>query len=158
MPKLIPLAIVIAIIGALGAGVAASSGATIGTRVTCNATEYNPTPTQASGVVLGVTNCSKPFGNGVISATYTSTFNPTTSAGTDNGPFTKWFLTGTFHGRYTGKYQFTSDTDAHWHNTITVSGGTGAFRGVKGTGSETCTSTDAGATLTCTEVLQVTGL
>ncbi|HYB27522.1 MAG TPA: hypothetical protein VEF89_12955 [Solirubrobacteraceae bacterium] len=156
MRRLIPLSIAIAITGALGANVAASSAA-IATRITCSATEYNPTPTQASGVVVGVTNCSKPFGTGVISASYTSTFDPTTSTGTDNGPFTKWFLTGTLRGHYTGTYQFTSDTDASWENTITVSGGTGSFMGFEGKGSESCTSTNAGATLTCTEVLEVTG-
>ena len=158
MRKLIPLAIVIAIIGALGAGVAASSGATIGTRVTCNAIEYNPTPTQLSGVVFQFTRCSQPFGRGVVSASYSSTFNSTTSGGTDQGRWRKWFLAGTLDGRYTGNYQFTSNTDETVKNTIIVSGGTGAFRGVKGTGSETCTSTNAGATLNCTEVLQVTGL
>jgi hypothetical protein len=156
MPKLIPLAIVIALIGALGAGVAASGAATMATKITCNATEYNPTPTQASGVVVGLTNCSKPFGSGMISATYTSTFDPTTSAGTDDGPFTKWFLTGTLHGHYTGTYQFTSDTNARWDNTIMVSGGTGSFMGVEGKGFESCTSTNAGATLICTEALEVT--
>ena len=158
MPKLIPLATVIAIIGALAAGVAASSGAMSRYEDHVQSHGVQPDPDPSIRFVLGVTNCSKLFGNGVISATYTSTFNPATSAGTDNGPFTKWLLTGTFHGRYTGKYQFTSNTDAHWHNTITVSGGTGAFRGVTGKGSESCSTTNAGATLTCTEVLEVTGL
>ena len=158
MRKLIPLATVIAIAGALAAGVAASTAATGATRITCTTTEYNPTPTSASGVVVGLTSCSKPFGNGAVSATYTSTFDPTTGAGTDTGPFTKWLLTGTVHGHYTGTYQFTSDTDATWQNTIAVSGGTGAFKGVKGKGHETCRTTNGGATLTCTETVEVTGL
>jgi len=158
MRKLIRFATVIAIIGAVGVCVSASSGAATAARITCRSTEYNPTPTQAAGVVVGLVRCSRPFGRGVISASYTSTFDPTTSSGTDNGPFRKWFLTGTLHGRYTGTYQFTSNTDASWENAITVSGGTGAFTGVKGKGSESCTSTSAGATLTCSEVLEVTGL
>ena len=94
MRKLIPLATVIAIAGALAAGVAASTAATGATRITCNTTEYNHTPTKASGVVVGLTSCSKPFGNGAVSATYTSTFDPTTGAGTDTGPFTKWLGCG----------------------------------------------------------------
>ena len=158
MRKLIPLASVIAMIGGLYAGVAPSSGASTATRITCNSAEYNPTPTQLSGVVFQFTNCSEPFGHGVVSASYSSTFNPSTSGGTDQGRWRKWFLTGTVHGRYTGNYQFTSNTDETVKNTITVLGGTGAFTGVEGKGSESCTSTNAGATFTCTEVLDVTGL
>ncbi len=54
--------------------------------------------------------------------------------------------------------QFTSDTDATWENTIAVSGGTDGFKGVNGKGHETCRTTNAGATLTCTEAVEVTGL
>jgi hypothetical protein len=158
MRRLIPHAIVIASAGALTAGVATSTAAATATKVTCNTTEYNPTPTNASGVVLGFTSCSKPFGSGVVSASYTSTFNSATGAGTDSGPFTKWLLTGTVHGRFTGNYRFTSDTDATWANAITISGGTGAFKGVTSKGPEICSTTNGGASLTCTEVLELTGL
>jgi hypothetical protein len=158
MRKVIPLASVIAMVGALSAAVAPSSAAATATRITCNSREYNPTPTQLSGVVFQLTNCSKPFGHGVVSASYSSTFNQATSGGTEQGRWTKWFLTGTLHGRYTGNYQFTSNTDETVKNTITVLGGTGAFTGVQGTGSESCASTNAGATFTCTEVLDLTGL
>jgi hypothetical protein len=158
MRKLIPLTTATVIIGALCAGVAASSGAATATNITCNSTQYNPTPTQPSGVVFQFTRCSKPFGHGVVSARYTSTFDSTTGAGTANGPFTKWFLIGTVHGRYSQKFQFTSDTDATYESTITISRGTGAFAGVKGNGSERCSTSDAGATLTCTEALELTGV
>ena len=158
MRKLIPLATVIAIAGALTAGVVASTAATTATKITCNTTEYNPTPTQASGVVVGFTSCSKPLGEGVVSASYSSTFNSTTGAGTAEGPFTKWLLNGTVHGRYNQTFQFTSDSDATYKSTVTVLGGTGAFKGVKGKGPESCSTTNGGATLTCTEVLELTGL
>ena len=52
MRKLIPLAIVIAIMGALAAGVATSSGATTATRITCNATSTTRPRPKLSGVVF----------------------------------------------------------------------------------------------------------
>jgi hypothetical protein len=158
MRKLIPLATVIAIAGALAAGVAASTAATAATKITCGWKSYNPTPTQASGFVIGFTRCSRPLGNGVISATYSSAFNSTTGAGTANGKWTKWLLNGTVHGLYSQTFQFTSNDDATYQSTITWTGGTGAFRGVKGTGTESCATTDGGATETCTAVDEVTGL
>lgn len=158
MPRLIRFAIVIAIIGALAAVAAASSGATAATRITCRSTEYNPTPTQTSGFVLGFTNCSKPLGNGLISATYSSTFNSTTGAGTANGKWTKWLSNGTVRGRYNQRIQFTSNTNATYQLTITWTGGSGAYGGVKGTGTERCTTTDGGATQSCQSVAEVTGL
>jgi len=160
MRKLIPLATVIAIAGALAAGLVASAAATAATptKITCKFTEYNPTPTNPSGFVIGFIRCSQPLGSGVISASYNSTFNPTTGAGTDKGPYTKWLSAGTVHGRYTGTFQFTNSTDATWKNAITISGGTGAYKGVKGTGSESCSTTNGAATETCTTVDEVTGL
>jgi len=158
MRKLIPFTMVIAIIGALGAVAATSSGATTPTKITCRSTEYNPTPTQTSGFVLGFTRCSQPLGNGLISATYSSTFNPTTGAGMANGRWTKWLLNGTVHGRYKQTFQFTSNTNATYQLTITWTGGSGAYTGVKGTGTEHCTTTDGGATQTCQAVAEVTGL
>jgi hypothetical protein len=158
MRKLIPPTIVIAIIAALGAVAAASSGATTATRITCKSTEYNPTPAQASGFVVGFTKCSQQLGDGVISATYRSTFNPTTGAGTANGKWTKWLLNGTVHGRYDETFQFTSNTIATYKLAITWTGGSGAYSSVKGTGTEHCTTTDGGATQTCQSVADVTGL
>jgi len=151
---------VIAIVGALAAGVAASTAATTArtSRITCNWTQYNPAPADLSGVVIGFIRCSKPLGNGVISATYTATVNQTTGAGTAKGTWTKWLLAGTAHGRYSQTFQFTSNNDATYKSAITWTGGTGAYKGVKGTGSETCNTTNGGATLTCKAVDMVTGL
>lgn len=117
--------------------------------------EYNPTSTQLSGVVFQFTNCSH---SGAISATYTSTFNPTSIAGTANGPFTNGSQSAPLHGHYTGNYQFTSDSDATCETAITVFIGTDGIRGVTGKGSERCSTNNAGATLTGTEVLELTGL
>jgi len=158
MRKLIPLATVIAIVGALAAGVAASTAATKATKIKCTATSYNPTPTNPSGVYFLISSCSKPEGNGVESGTYTATVNTTTRAGTLKGTFTHWLLTGTDHGHYSDKFQFTSATDATSEIAITVTGGTGTFKGVKGTGTGSCSTTNAFATQTCKYVFELTGL
>lgn len=158
MRKLVPLATVIALAGALGVGVAANSGAATATRIRCKSTQYNRTPSQATGFVLGFVKCSHPLGNGVVSATYSSTVNTTTGAGTAKGNWTKWLADGTVHGRYSQTFQFTSNTNATYKSTITWTGGSGAYSGVKGTGTETCSTTDGGATQTCQSVGEVTGL
>ena len=160
MRKLIPLATVIAIAGALAAGGIASTAAAKATttKITCEYTAYNPTPLQLSGVVVGFIKCSQPFGKGVVSATYSATIDPTTGAGTATGRWTKWFLDGTVHGRYSETVQFTSQTDATYKQDLTVTGGTGAYEGVKGTASDNCSTTNGGATLSCTTVGEVTGL
>jgi hypothetical protein len=110
---------------------------------------YNPTPNNLSGVYFVSDNCSAPFGNSVESGTYRATVNMTTGAGTAKGTFTHWFLTGTDHGHYSETFQFTSATDATYKIAITVTGGTGAFKGVKGKGTEGCSTTNGGATLSC---------
>ncbi|HYB30415.1 MAG TPA: hypothetical protein VEF89_27665 [Solirubrobacteraceae bacterium] len=160
MRKLIPLASVIAIAGALAAGGIASTAAAQAktSKVTCNYTAYNPTPLQPSGVVVGFIKCSQPFGEGVVSGTYSATFDPNTGAGTATGRWTKWFLDGTVHGRFSETFQFTSHTDATYKESLTVTGGTGAYDGVKGTASDSCSTINGGATLTCTAVGEDTGL
>lgn len=157
MRKLIPLTIVIAIAGALAAGLATSGAATTATKETCSATNYNPAPNNLSGVYFVSDRCPAPFGNSVESGTYRSTLNMATGAGTVKGTFTHWFLTGTDHGHYSGRFQFTSATDAAYKFAITVTGGTGAFKGVNGKGTESCSTTNGGATLRCRYVVELTG-
>jgi hypothetical protein len=72
--------------------------------------------------------------------------------------WTKWLLDGTVHGRYSQTFQFTSDNDATYNSRITWTGGTGAYKDVDGTGSESCVTTNGGATQTCTTAADVTGL
>ncbi len=158
MRKLIPVASIIATVGVLATGVAVSTAATKATKEKCSATNYNPTPNNLSGVDFVSAHCAAPFGNTVESGTYTSTVNMTTGAGTVKGTFTHWFLTGTDHGRFSGTFQFTSATDATYKFVITVTGGTGAFKGVKGKGTESCSTTDGGAILRCKYVVELTGL
>ena len=70
----------------------------------------------------------------------------------------EWLLTGTVHGRYNQTFQFTSNTNATYKSTINWTGGSGAYRSVKGTGTERCATTDGGSTQTCQSVAELTGL
>jgi len=153
MRKLIPIATVIAIVGALAADVAASTAATKApTKITCTFRNYSQTPQQLSGFSFGYIRCPQPFGRGVQSATYSATVNATTGAATLKGTFRNWFGVGTVYGTYNLRGQYTSATAATYRGTFTIRGGTGAYKGSKATGPLTCSTTDAGATSSCTSV------
>jgi len=142
------LAIGMPVVGAAASTAATSSGATI----TCTFQNYNPTPTQSSGVTFGYIGCPEPFGPGVQAGTYSATVNATTGAVTQEGTYTNWYATGTTHGTYSLIGQHTSATAATSKGTVTDTGGTGAFQGIKETGTLTCSTTNGGATTTCTTV------
>ena len=153
------LAGAIAIAGVLAVGVpvvgaAASTTATSpkATKITCTFKNYIQTPKQLSGFSFGYISCPKPIGHGVQSATYSATVNAKTRAATEKGSYTNWFAAGTLYGTYSLRGQYTSPTTATFKGTFTVSGGTGAYKGTKGTGSLSCRTTNAGATSTCTSV------
>ena len=155
------LAGAIAIVGVLAVGVpvvdaAASTAATSSgaTNTTCTYKIYNQTPTQLSGFAFGYVNCSEPFGHGVQSSTYRATVNAKTGAATNRGSYKNWFDDGTVHGTFSLRGQYTSPTAATFKGTFTITGGTGAFRGAKVRGTLTCSTTNAGATLTCTSVVR----
>ena len=133
---------------------ATSSGAT---KITCTLKIYNQTPTKLSGFTFAYINCPQPFGNGVQSSTYSATVNTATGAATNKGADKNWFDAGTTHGTFSLSGQYTSPTAATFEGTVTFTGGTGAFKATKGTGTLTCSTTNAGATSTCTSVLQGTG-
>ena len=86
------------------------------------------------------------------SATYSGTVNAKTGAATLKGSYTNWFDAGTVYGTYSLRGQYTSATAATFKGKFTESGGTGAYKGAKGTGTLTCSTTNAGATSTCTSV------
>jgi hypothetical protein len=145
------LAVGVPVVGAAASTTATSSGAT---KITCTFKIYNQTPTQLSGFAFGYVNCSKPFGTGVQSSTYRATVNAKTGATTNKGAYKNWFDTGTTHGTFSLRGQYTSPTAATFKGTFTITGGTGAFKATKATGTLTCSTTNAGATTTCTSVLR----
>ncbi len=143
------LAVGVPAVGAAASSAATSSGAA---KTTCTYKIYNQTPTKLSGFSFGYVSCPQPFGPGVQSATYTATVNTKTGAATNNGTFKNWFDAGTLYGTYSLRGQYTSATAATFKGTFTITGGTGAYKGAKATGSLTCSTTNAGATSNCTSV------
>ena len=149
------LAGAIGIVGVLAVGVpVVGASASTAATSTCTFKIYNQTPTQLSGFAFGYTNCSEPFGTGVQSSTYRATVNAKTGAATNKGAYKNWFDTGTVHGTFSLRGQYTSPTAATFKGTFTITGGTGAFKGTRARGTLTCSTTNAGATSTCTSVLR----
>ncbi len=153
------LAGAIAIVGMLTVGLPVSTATTssAATTNTCTFKNYDPTPNQPTGFTVGSVSCPQPFGPGVQLATYSTTVTAT-GALTQEGTYTNSYATGTTHGTYSLTGQFTSATAATLKGTVTETGGTGAFQGIKATGTLTCSTTDAFAFTTCTAVLTVTSL
>jgi len=130
-----------------GAGGAAAKGGAKATKVRCTATTYNQSYPNLSGFSFSVLKCSMPFGAGVQQATYNESVVGTTS--TASGTFKDFHDLGTVHGTYT--LSGTLGTGAITASgLLKISGGTGAFKGAKGTAKLTCTTTDGGKTYTCT--------
>ena len=135
-----------ALVVLLGAGGVAAKPPAKQVKVSCTSTAYNVSYPQLSGLALGVLQCSKPFGSGVQKAK-----NKATIAGTKvtvTGTFTNYFASGTNHGtlQLSGTLS-TGAINASGH--LTVTGGTGAYKHIKGTGTVSCTTKDAGKTYKC---------
>lgn len=134
----------------------AGSGASAVTKVKCTATYTSLTPGKLKGEDVGLVSCAKPFGNGIQWVQYTETVS-STEAVAAHGPFKAWSDTGTVHGTYklAGKLVGLAGSVS---GTSKITGGTGAFKGAKGTGTQSCTTTDGGATLHCKFALRFTRL
>jgi hypothetical protein len=135
--------------------------------VTCKlklfATIPQPAPTAAN---FGSTNCGKPFGFGVQKDSSTVTRTSLT-AGVFEGPFKMFFDTGTIKGRFRIAFVTTlaapvppatlpTITHVAYTGTATVTGGTGAWRRIRGSGTVTGESPDAKVT-SLTETLTLRG-
>jgi hypothetical protein len=135
----------------LAAGVIAPAGSAATKKsknVTCALTLFatikQPAPTAAN---FGPARCSRPFGTGVQQDS-SKTTRTSLTAGSFTGPFKLFFDRGTIRGRFrisfvttlSAAYQITGVT---YKGTLKVTGGTAAFRRVRGTGTVTGSSPDA---------------
>lgn len=113
------------------------------------------TPPLNSGQNYGSIRCSA-GGAGVMSQTFTQD-----DAGDLTGKYTVYFATGTLHGAYTlaqGPGQPSGTTtffSATYTGTSTVTGGTGTYKKVAGTGTWNCSTLD-GVHLICSIKVKVT--
>ena len=114
-------------------------------------TQGSPSPTATSGKDLGYVKCGKPFGNGVQSDSFTARAHGTNV--TIGGPVKDFFDNGTVHGTYTLSGPATGTT---FKGSATITGGTGAYKHIKGS-IKNLICTEASATQThCTGTVSYT--
>lgn len=113
-------------------------------------------PSPAQGQQWGSIQCGKKLGWGAQKQDFSS---PDT--GDTSGRFTSYMGAGTFHGKFsltqqegtlTTSSQFAS---ANYMGKLKITGGSGAFKGAKGTGTTTCATQD-GLHFTCKEKVTLT--
>jgi len=126
--------------------------------LTLFATIKQPAPTAAN---FGPAKCSKPFGPGVQQDSSTTTRTSLTT-GSFSGPFKLFFDRGTIKGRFTISFVTTLSptnqiTGVTYEGTLRVTGGSAAYRRVRGTGTVTGSSPDAVQT-TLAYKLKLTGI
>ena len=101
---------------------------------------------------------TKGFGGGIISDSFT-----VPDSGDTVGTYTQYFHAGTITGAFdltpleSSEPSSTNFTSQSWTGTITVTGGTGLYKGIvgkKNTGVLNCTSADS-VHITCTEKVKV---
>jgi hypothetical protein len=141
--------VALSIVVAVGAGAPAASAAARKTRnvacaLTLFATIKQPAPTAAN---FGSARCSRPFGTGVQRDS-SKTTRTSLTAGRFTGPFKLFFDRGTIRGTFrirfvtmlSAAYQITGVV---YRGTLRITGGTAAYRRVRGTGTIVGTSPDA---------------
>lgn len=127
------------------------------------ATIPQPAPTAAN---YGSTKCGKPFGFGVQKDSSVVTRTSLTT-GNFTGPFKMFFDTGTIKGTFNIAFVTTlgppvppsplpTIAGVAYTGTLTVTGGTGAWRRIRGTGTIVGSSPDAKRT-SLTETLTLSG-
>jgi hypothetical protein len=141
-------------VAALVVVTATAAGAVTPKKVTC--TRQLQTVSTATNENYGKVDCGRPFGKGVqhtprITVTPTS---PNTATG--RGSFKRYFDAGTIRG--TAKITSTADATGAvtYAGTAKLTGGTGAYKKVRGSATFACKSQDRGLHATCTEKLTLT--
>lgn len=101
-----------------------------------------------SGLAFAQLNCTKPFGAGVQRARNTTAIVGGSTVNL-SGSFKNFFDDGTDSGtvKLSGPFGTGAITV---RGSVTTTGGTGAYKHIKGKGSVTCTTTDTGKTFHCT--------
>ena len=136
-----------AVIVLVGVGAAMATLAVTKTKIHCTSKSYNVSSPSTSGTEFASLKCSKPFGTGVQQGTFAESIAGTQVSVT--GKFTNFYDAGTNHGSYKLSGTVSSGTITAT-GSVKITGGTGAYRNMTGTGKLTCTTTDAGKTYNCT--------
>jgi hypothetical protein len=135
--------------------------------ITCSLKLFATIPQPAATAAnFGTTNCRKPFGFGVQKDSSTVTRSSLTT-GVFEGPFKMFFDQGTIKGTFKIAFVTTlappvapatlpTIAGVTYTGTVAVTGGTGAWRRIRGSGTVTGTSPDAKVTY-LTEKLTLRG-
>jgi hypothetical protein len=109
------------------------------------------TPPVQQGDEYGTASCGKLLGQGIQKDAFTVPDTGDTLAN-----YTVYFRTGAIYGKYdlTPQEGSASFLQTDYLGTITVTGGTGAYQGIKGSGTMTCQTLD-GIHTTCTDNLKL---
>jgi hypothetical protein len=130
-----------------GAG-AASTAKAAKPKHKCTVAATQQTSGKTTGYDFATTKCSAPYGSGLGYITYVEGAS-TTGKASDSGTFKAYYNRGTIHGTYALSGPLPTTGPITLTGIIKVLGGTGAFAGTKAKGPMTCTSSDAGAHITC---------
>jgi hypothetical protein len=112
----------------------------------------------SQGSQYGPIHCSpSAFGGGIEGDSFT-----VPDSGDTNGQYRQYFNAGSIKGAFTltpqeANFGPTAFANQTWAGTVTITGGTGVYKGIKGkkgTGVLTCTSPDS-VHLSCTEKIKV---
>lgn len=110
-------------------------------------------PPVSQGIEYGAAQCGNLLGSGVQGDSFT-----VPASGDVLAKYTMYFLTGTIRGKYDLVPQegsFGNFGKEDYAGTLTVTGGTGTFAGMKGKGTMTCVTPD-GVHTKCTDHLKLT--
>lgn len=144
----------------LGVSSGVSAQSATAKTIDCTFELYSQGPPQGTpprGITFGLVACPRPFGDGLHYGT--STVTPTgPGQGTVAVRFKKYFNRGTFKGTVAGTFAATSPMNITYEGKVTVTGGTGAFKHIKGRGTINCTSADGGAHRSCKVKLTLKGI
>ncbi len=135
------------LVAALGAVAVVAKPSAKKLALSCTATAYNVDFPKLSGLAFAQLNCTKPLGAGVQRAQNTTSIVGSTV--NVLGSFKNFFADGTIAGTVKLRGPFSTGAITV-KGSVTTTGGTGAYKHIKGKGSVTCTTTDAGKTFHCT--------
>ena len=135
--------------------VASTCTVNVSTSIPAGATTLDPPVDQGSQ--YGSIACGRPFRMGAQVDHF-----QVADSGDTVGPFTMYFATGSIHGTLDltpteGPAPGVSFIEVDYTGTLTVTGGTGAYRKAGGSGTLTCKSPDE-VHMTCTDRLKLTKL
>lgn len=124
------------------------------TGITIAAGDTAVVPPAQHGAEYGTTACAEPLGRGVQEDRFR-----VPDSGDTVASYTMYFATGSIHGKYDltpqgGSFGGPGFTEVDSLGTMTVTGGTGRFRGAKGIGTMKCKSLD-GIHTACTDKLKL---